>query len=69
MDEKITIENQANEIAELKAKIESLEKDRDFYKHRWLEISDTLASKMKQITAIGALVDGIIGKKDEHTPF
>ena len=61
MDEKITIENQANEIAELKAKIELLEKDRDFYKNRWLETSDTLASKMKQITAIGALVDGIIG--------
>ena len=63
MDEKITIENQANEIAELKAKIESLEKDRDFYKIRWLEISDTLASKIKQIAAIGALVDGIIEKK------
>lgn len=69
MDEKITIENQANEIAELKAKIELLEKDRDFYKNRWLETSDTLASKLKQITAIGALVDGIIGKKDEHAPF
>lgn len=69
MDEKITIENQANEIAELKAKIELLEKDRDFYKYRWLETSDTLESKMKQIIAIGTLVNGIIGKKDEHAPF
>ena len=69
MDEKITIENQANEIAELKAKIESLEKDRDFYKNKWLETDNVLTSKIQQITAIGTLVDGIIGKKHEHTPF
>ena len=62
MDAKITIENQANEIAELKAKIELLEKDRDFYKDRWFETMATLSAKVKQITAIGTLVDGIIGE-------